>query len=73
MEIAGLQAENAVLRDQLGGLEARLAALEAGQGAGGSAARMPFGWLLLGGGVVAVGAVVGRTKAESRKREERER
>jgi len=59
-EIAGLQAENATLRDQLGGLEARLAALEAGQGAGGLATRLPFGWLLLGGGVIAVGAVVGR-------------
>jgi len=60
IEIAGLQAENTALRDQLDNLEARLASLEAGQGAGGTSSRMPSGWLLLGGGVIAVGAVVGR-------------
>jgi hypothetical protein len=64
-QIQALEAEN----DELA---ARLAALEAGQGAGGSPARLPSGWLLLGGGVVAVGAVAGRTKAESRKKKERE-
>jgi hypothetical protein len=60
MEIAGLQAENAALQEQIGDLESRLAVLEAGQGADPSPARLPSGWLLLGGGVVAVGAVVGR-------------
>ena len=55
-----MEVENAALRDQLGDLEARLAALEAGQGAEPSPARLPVGWLLLGGGVLAVGAVIGR-------------
>jgi hypothetical protein len=41
-------------------LEARLAALEAGKRAGETFARLPFGWLLLGCGVVVTGAVVGR-------------
>jgi hypothetical protein len=55
-----LQAENAAQQAQIDELEARLAALEAGQGAGRSAARMPSGWLLLGGSVLAAGVVVGR-------------
>jgi hypothetical protein len=55
-----LQAENAAQKAQIDELEARLAALEAGRGGGGSSARLPSGWLLLGGGVLAVGAVVGR-------------
>ena len=55
-----LQAENAAQQAQIDELAARLAALEGRQGAGTSPARLPFGWLLLGGGVVAVGAVVGR-------------
>ena len=60
IEIAGLRAENATLREQLGDVDARLAALEAGQGSGRSAARLPSGWLLLGGSVLAAGVVVGR-------------
>ena len=62
----------AQMAGRIDALEARLAALEGRKGAGGSFARLPFGWLLLGGGVVAVGAVAGRTKAESRKKKERE-
>jgi hypothetical protein len=60
VQLQALEVENAALRDQLGDLEARLAALEAGQGVHGSPARMPVNWLLLGGGVLAAGAAVGR-------------
>ncbi len=60
VEIAALQAENRALQDQVNDLAARLAALEAGRGTGGSPARLPAGWLLLGGGVAAVGTVAGR-------------
>jgi len=58
--IQGLYAENQALQNQIVDLEARLAALEGGQRAGGSTARLPGGWLLLGGGVVAAGVVAGR-------------
>ena len=54
--VQALEAEN----DEL---QARLAALEAGQGAGASPARLPGGWLLLGGGVLAVGVVAGGRRA----------
>jgi len=52
-QIQALEAEN----DEL---EARLAALEAGRSADGAPVRLPSGWLLVGGGVLAVGAAVGR-------------
>jgi hypothetical protein len=56
-----LQAENAAQQAQINELEARLAALEqAAQGGRASPMRMPSGWLLLGGSVLAAGVVVGR-------------
>jgi hypothetical protein len=61
-----------MLEAEINELEAGLAALEAGQDASTSPMRLPSGWLLLGGGVVAVGAVVGRTTVESRKKKGRE-
>jgi hypothetical protein len=45
---------------QMTALEARLAALEAGAGGTSAPVRLPGGWLLLGGGVVAAGLVAGR-------------
>jgi hypothetical protein len=55
-----LQAENAAQQAQIDELAARLAALEGRQGAGTSPARLPFGWLLLGGSVLVAGVAVGR-------------
>jgi hypothetical protein len=54
-QIKDLKAENATQQAQIDSLEARLVALEAGAGNNASPARLPAGWLLLGGlGVVAM-------------------
>jgi hypothetical protein len=58
--IQGLYQRVQTLEAENDELEARLAALEAGRGAGAPSARLPGGWLLLGGGVAAAGVVVGR-------------
>jgi hypothetical protein len=50
----------AQLAAQMTALEARLAALEAGTGGTSAPVRPPAGWLLLGGGVLAVGVMAGR-------------
>jgi hypothetical protein len=55
-----LEAENAAQQGQIDTLEARLEALETGGGGTSHPLRLPGGWLLLGGGVLAVGLVAGR-------------
>jgi hypothetical protein len=55
-----LEAENTAQQGQIDSLEARLAALEAGGGGTSLPVRLPGGWLLLGGGIVAMGLVAGR-------------
>ena len=55
-----LEAENAAQQAQIDALEARLAALEAGGGGASLPVRLPGGWLVLGGGLLAVGVVAGR-------------
>jgi hypothetical protein len=60
VRIENLEAENATQQAQIDSLEARLATLEVREGRNSSPARLPAGWLILGGGVVGVGMVAGR-------------
>jgi len=55
-----LEAENVAQQAQIDSLEARLATLEAGGDGTSLPVRLPGGWLLLGGGIVAMGLVAGR-------------